>query len=138
MITPEKFGKILNKLPKEKTELSHLEKVELNLKNAQSFLEQAKTNTKSVGKYKGAFNEIKKIATGQLGQVRGSLIQAETLNKGLMKAYNEARDIKSSMDQAGINSAPLDKRLKEIQNGGNDLQNNIIALQDMENLFKRI
>jgi len=138
MITPEKFGKILNKLPKEKTELSSLEKVELNLKNAESFISQAKKNTSNKNQSLASYKQIAKLATGELSKVKGGLKTAETLNKGLMKAYQEAKDIKKSMDQAGINSAPLDKRLKEIQNAGNDLQNNIIAFQNMENLFNRI
>ena len=138
MITPEKFGKILTKLPKEKTELSHLEKVELNLKNAESFINQAKKNTSNKNQSRAAYKQIAKLATGELGKVRGGLKTAETLNKGLLKAYQEAIAIKKSMDQAGINSAPLAKRLKEIQNAGNELQDNMISFQDMENLFKRI
>ena len=63
MITPEKFGKILNKLPKEKTELS---KVELSL----------------AGDIKKALNTL-----------RGQVKKADPLEERMIKMDDRVRDL---------------------------------------------
>ena len=50
MITPEKFEKILNKLPNEKTELSVLKKVELKINSIRLFFKRISKSRKTFTK----------------------------------------------------------------------------------------
>ena len=139
--------KNVNKHLKDKTELKSekviltnddLKKIDLSLRNVESIISQSKTNTKNLQKSQQVLKEIKKSATGQGGLVRGGLITAETLNKSMKKAYDEAINIFKQMNSAGIETGPLEQRIKEIRNAGNDLQNNIIGFQNLADAFKRI
>ena len=131
---------IQTELKSEKVELTNedLNKINLSLRNVESIINQSKTNTKNLKKSQQALKEIKKLATGQSGLVRGGLTTAETLNKSMKKAYDEAINIFKQMNSAGIETGPLEQRIKEIRNAGNDLQNNIIGFQNLVDAFKRI
>jgi|TARA_R110000823_G_C15607013_1_gene466013 hypothetical protein len=134
------FSMIQTELKSEKVELTNedLNKIDLSLRNVESIISQSKTNTKNLQKSQQALKEIKKLATGQSGLVKGGLTTAETLNKSMKKAYDEAINIFKQMNSAGIETGPLEQRIKEIRNAGNDLQNNVIGFQNLVDAFKSI
>jgi hypothetical protein len=134
------FSMIQTELKSEKVELTNedLNKIDLSLRNVESIISQSKTNTKNLQKSQQALKEIKKLATGQSGLVKGGLTTAETLNKSIKKAYDEAINIFKQMNSAGIETGPLEQRIKEIRNAGNDLQNNVIGFQNLVDAFKSI
>ena len=134
------FSMIQIELKSEKVELTNedLNKIDLSLRNVESIISQSKTNTKNLQKSQQALKEIKKLATGQSGLVKGGLTTAETLNKSMKKAYDEAINIFKQMNSAGIETGPLEQRIKEIRNAGNDLQNNVIGFQNLVDAFKSI
>ena len=134
------FSMIQTELKSEEVELTNedLNKIDLSLRNVESIISQSKTNTKNLQKSQQALKEIKKLATGQSGLVKGGLTTAETLNKSMKKAYDEAINIFKQMNSAGIETGPLEQRIKEIRNAGNDLQNNVIGFQNLVDAFKSI
>lgn len=119
MITPEKFEKIVNKLPKEKTELSHLEKVELKLIQLDYFLKESQRAEKLLQKKESALVELRKLAVKEQKESEGGVTLADTIQKGLLKAGSEASKLIKQLKAAGVDSGELNNKIKQIEKGVN-------------------
>ena len=131
-------SKIFTKLFKEKkTELA-TQKVELSLIEAESIIKDVKDSAKILDKAKQSYKELKKVATTQASIIAKASSKLESLDSKLFAAFKEAKEIEKSMNNAGISSAPLSSRIKEIQTAGNNLSVIRRELNDLNNSFKRI
>tara|TARA_R110002012_G_scaffold219270_2_gene390764 strand:+ start:1587 stop:2003 length:417 start_codon:yes stop_codon:yes gene_type:complete len=138
MITPEKFGKILNKLPKEKTELSNLEKVELKLIQLDYFLKESQRAEKLLQKKERALVELRKLAIKEAKETEGGISLADAVQKGLFKAGSEAEKLKNQLKAAGVDSGELNTKLKQIEKGVNSNGKLQVAFANLVSKFERI
>jgi len=138
MITPEKFGKILNKLPKEKTELSNLEKVELKLIQLDYFLKESQRAEKLLQKKERALVELRKLAIKEAKETQGGISLADAVQKGLFKAGSEAEKLKNQLKAAGVDSGELNTKLKQIEKGVNSNGKLQVAFANLVSKFERI
>ena len=138
MITPEKFGKILNKLPKEKTELSNTEKVELKLIQLDYFLKESQRAEKLLQKKERALVELRKLAIKEAKETQGGISLADAVQKGLFKAGSEAEKLKNQLKAAGVDSGELNTKLKQIEKGVNSNGKLQVAFTNLVSKFERI
>ena len=138
MITPEKFQKILNKLPNEKTELSVLKKVELKLIQLDYFLKESQRAEKLLQKKERALVELRKLAIKEKKETEGGISLTDAIQKGLFKAGSEAEKLKNQLKAAGVDSGELNTKLKQIEKGVNSNGSLQVAFANLVSKFERI